>query len=159
MLCSPREPALRKARICYDYLAGGMGVAVYEALIRHRAIAMTENGLRLIALGDEWFARVGVDTNAAARQPRIFCRPCMDWSERRYHLAGSLGAAFLARCRELGWRKIERNSRVVRITSVDRGLRSLLLRLSTEKISKLASEVMFLRIAAMSRPHWRSRTE
>lgn len=116
MLSSPREPALRKARVCYDHLAGEVGVGVYEALTRHGALAASEDGLRLTKSGEEWFARMGVNTEAAARQRRIFCRPCMDWSERRFHLAGALGAALLNRFRELGWVKFDKHSRVVRIT-------------------------------------------
>lgn len=116
IVSSPREPALRKARICYDHLAGEMGVNVYEALTRHRALTTSEDGLRLTESGEAWFARMGVNTHAAAGQRRTFCRPCMDWSERRFHLAGALGAALLSRFRELGWVKFERDSRVVRVT-------------------------------------------
>lgn len=116
MLSSPREPALRKARVCYDHLAGEVGVNVYEAITRHGALTTSEDGLRLTESGEAWFARMGVNTQAAARQRRIFCRPCMDWSERRFHLAGALGAALLSRFRELGWMKFEKHSRVVRIT-------------------------------------------
>lgn len=127
ILSSPREPALRKARICYDHLAGEVGVMVYEALLRHGALTMSEDGLRLTEFGDEWLARIGVNTNATARQRRTFCRPCMDWSERRFHLAGALGAALLSRFRELGWVKFEKHSRVVRFTSAgDRGLQRFL---------------------------------
>lgn len=118
ILSSPREPALRKARICYDHLAGEVGVMIYEALIDHRALSMSKDGLRLTEFGDEWFERIGVNTRAAARQARTFCRPCMDWSERRFHLAGALGAALFSRFRELGWVKLEKTSRVVRFTSV-----------------------------------------
>jgi predicted methyltransferase len=116
MLSSPREPALRKARVCYDHLAGEVGVSVYEALTRQGALTTSEDGLRLTDSGEAWFARMGVNTEAAARQRRIFCRPCMDWSERRFHLAGALGAALLNRFRELGWVKFDKHSRVVRIT-------------------------------------------
>lgn len=125
IISSPRDPALRRARICYDHLAGEVGVTIYESLTRHRALTTSEDGLRLTPSGEEWFASMGVNTHAAARQRRTFCRPCMDWSERRFHLAGALGAALLSRFRELGWVKIEKHSRVVRITPVgDRELRS-----------------------------------
>ncbi len=117
LLSSPREPALRKARICYDHLAGEAGVAVYDALLRHGAFKMTAEALQLSAAGAAWFDRLGIDTNAAARQRRIFCRSCMDWSERRHHLAGSLGAALLARLYELKWAVRDRNSRVIKFTA------------------------------------------
>lgn len=116
ILSSPREPALRKARVCYDHLAGEVGVKVYESLTRHHALTTSDDGLRLTESGEAWFERMGVNTQDAARQRRTFCRPCMDWSERRFHLAGALGAALLSRFRELGWVKIEKHSRVVRIT-------------------------------------------
>lgn len=116
LLSSPREPALRRARICYDHLAGEFGVAAYEALLHHGVLAMSHGELRLGVSGAEWFERIGVDTEAAARQRRIFCRPCMDWSERRHHLAGSLGAALLSRLHSLKWAARDENSRVIRFT-------------------------------------------
>ena len=116
ILSSPREPALRKARICYDHLAGEVGVRVYEALLRHRVLEMSQKGLRLSESGVQWFGRLGINTDAAARQRRTFCRSCMDWSERRYHLAGSLGAALLSRFYDLGWARRDQSSRVIRFT-------------------------------------------
>ena len=118
IVSSPREPALRRARICYDHLAGEIGVTVYEGLLQRRMLRMSRDGLRPTEAGLEWFARLGIDTKAAARQRRTFCRPCMDWSERRFHLAGSLGAALLARFRELGWMKRDAGTRVIRLTSL-----------------------------------------
>ena len=116
ILSSPREPALRKARVCYDHLAGEVGVSVYEALLRHQLLEMSQKGLRLSQSGHDWFARLGVDTDATARQRRTFCRSCLDWSERRHHLAGSLGAALLSRFRDLRWTKPDRGSRIVQFT-------------------------------------------
>ena len=116
LLSSPREPALRKARICYDHLAGEFGVTAYEALLRHGVFELAREELRLSDPGVAWFRRLGIDTDAAARQRRTFCRPCMDWSERRHHLAGSLGAALLSRFQDLKWAARDRNSRVIRFT-------------------------------------------
>jgi DNA-binding transcriptional ArsR family regulator len=113
LVSSPREPALRKARVCYDHLAGELGVLAYESLVRRDLLEMSRQGLRLSAAGAEWFRRAGVDPNAASRQRRTFCRPCMDWSERRYHLGGSLGAALLSRVCEHGWARRCRSSRVL----------------------------------------------
>ena len=103
LVSSPREPALRKARICYDHLAGESGVTAYEALLRHGVLEISRGELKLGATGAEWFNRLGIDTAAAARQRRTLCRPCMDWSERRYHLAGALGAALWSRFADLEW--------------------------------------------------------
>ena len=127
ILSSPREPALRKARICYDHLAGEVGVRVYEALLHHRVLEMSQKGLRLSESGVQWFGRLGINTDAAARQRRTFCRSCMDWSERKFHLAGSLGAALLSRFYDLGWARRDRSSRVIRFTPKgERGLSDLI---------------------------------
>jgi len=115
-LASPREPALRKARVCYDHLAGEVGVGIYESLRRARALVDGADGLRLTPAGERWFARLAIDTQALAGQKRAFCRACLDWSERRHHLAGALGAALLARFIDLGWAKQARDSRVVLVT-------------------------------------------
>jgi DNA-binding transcriptional ArsR family regulator len=119
---SPREPALRKARVCYDHLAGELGVAAYEGLLRRGVFAVSDKELRLTKSGILWFRRWGIDAESAARQRRSLGRPCLDWSERRHHLAGSLGAALLTRLQDLKWAARERGSRVIRFTS--RGLRS-----------------------------------
>jgi len=116
LISSPREPALRKARICYDHLAGELGVLAYEALLRHGVVEVSKNGLGLTESGVQWFARIGVDAGAVARQRRAFCRPCMDWSERRHHLAGALGAAMLSRFCQLGWALRDKKSRAIRFT-------------------------------------------
>jgi hypothetical protein len=90
----------------------------YESLLRNDLLQMSRRQLRPSAAGIEWFRRVGIDTDAVSRQRRIFCRPCMDWSERRYHLAGSLGAAMLSRVCEFGWAKRDKASRVIRFTPI-----------------------------------------
>lgn len=114
---SPREPALRKARVCYDHLAGEMGVRIYEGLMKRRALVPGVDGLELTADGQHLFQKLRIDTAALSKQKRAFCRACLDWSERRHHLAGALGAALLARVVELGWAKRARDSRVVLFTA------------------------------------------
>src|SRR5271165_3219748 len=116
LISSPREPALRKARICYDHLAGELGVLAYESLLLHGVVEVSKKALRLTDPGVQWFARLGIDTHAVARQRRAFCRPCMDWSERRHHLAGSLGAALLSRFCDLGWAFRDKKSRAIHFT-------------------------------------------
>ena len=117
LVSSPREPALRKARVCYDHLAGELGVMGYETLLRNGVLTLSQQGLRPSASGLRWFKNADIDTDWAMRQRRTFCRPCLDWSERRYHLAGSLGASLLARLYDLGWAKREKASRVIRFTA------------------------------------------
>jgi DNA-binding transcriptional ArsR family regulator len=114
---SPREPALRKARVCYDHLAGEVGVSIFEGLLKKRALVRRQDELALTAAGQRLFQNLRIDTDALAGQKRAFCRACLDWSERRHHLAGALGAALLARIVELGWAKRARDSRVVVITA------------------------------------------
>ena len=114
---SPREPALRKARVCYDHLAGEVGVRIYESLMQRRALVPGVDGLELTAEGQRLFQKLRIDTDALSKEKRAFCRACLDWSERRHHLAGALGAALLARVVELGWAKRARNSRVVLLTA------------------------------------------
>jgi DNA-binding transcriptional ArsR family regulator len=116
LLASPREPALRKARVCYDHLAGELGVSAFESLLAGGVFARSADGVRLTETGISWFADLGIDTAALAGQRRTLCRPCMDWSERRQHLAGALGCALLSRVCELKWAKREKGSRVIRFT-------------------------------------------
>ena len=110
---SPREPALRKARVCYDHLAGELGVLAFDSLEQRRLLHKDEDGLKLTAQGGRFFRKLGVDVDALASRPRALCRACLDWSVRRHHLAGALGAALLSRCFALGWAKREKGSRVV----------------------------------------------
>ena len=111
---SPREPALRKARVCYDHLAGELGVLAFESLTKRRLLRSENENLELTISGRR-FCRddLGIDVDALAASRRPLCRTCLDWSVRRHHLAGALGAALLARCLELGWARRVKGSRVV----------------------------------------------
>jgi hypothetical protein len=112
---SPREPQLRKARVCYDHLAGELGVFAYEALRRRRLLRESEGTVALTPAGRVFFEKLGVELPDASAK-RSPCRACLDWSERRHHLAGALGAAFLARIQQLGWARRVKDSRVVAFT-------------------------------------------
>lgn len=109
----PREPALRKARVCYDHLAGELGVFVYAGLARHGAFALDADGVALTAPGRARVAALGVDADLPVATRRPLCRTCLDWSERRPHLAGALGAALLGRFQDLGWARRVPASRVL----------------------------------------------
>jgi DNA-binding transcriptional ArsR family regulator len=122
-----RAAALRHARSCYDHLAGRLGVAVMEALLRDGALASDGDGYELTDRGLALLADLGVRLRAS-RRPVI--RHCMDWSEQRHHLAGALGAAVLARLLELGWLERARQGRALLVT--DRGARELAGRLGVE---------------------------
>jgi DNA-binding transcriptional ArsR family regulator len=119
---SPREPALRKARVCYDHLAGELGVKAYETLLQRGCIEEQGEELRLTEAGKNWFGALEIDVEAAVGR-RHLCRPCLDWSERRHHLGGALGAQLLQRLLQLGWAKRDPASRVVAFNA--RGEREL----------------------------------
>ncbi len=112
----PREPALRKARVCYDHLAGELGVLACEALLAQGVFSTQETALQLTPTGAAWFAAMGIDTALAATQRRSFCRTCLDWSERRHHLGGALGRALLHRLYEWQWAAPAADSRVIHFT-------------------------------------------
>ena len=113
LVTGPREPALRKARVCYDHLAGELGVLAYDGLVARGWLADRGGSLFLTNAGADWLAAFGIDPARAARQRRTFCRPCLDWGERRHHLGGALGAALLGRFYELRWAERAKDSRVV----------------------------------------------
>jgi DNA-binding transcriptional ArsR family regulator len=110
---SPREPALRKARVCYDHLAGELGVLVFDSLEQRRFLRSGDEGPELTRQGRQFCIEIGIDVEALARQRRALCRACLDWSMRRSHLAGAVGAAVLGRSLELGWARRAKGSRVV----------------------------------------------
>lgn len=113
----PRDAAMRKARICYNHLAGEMGTQLYDSLIAAGHLH-AEPGAepQLTASGHALIERLKIDLPAlsAARAP--LCRDCLDWSERRFHLAGSLGRALLSRMEQLGWAKRDQDTRIIRFT-------------------------------------------
>ncbi|HET7548387.1 MAG TPA: helix-turn-helix domain-containing protein [Usitatibacter sp.] len=115
---SARDDALCFARTCYDHMAGRCGVAIADALVARGHIVLSDEGGEVTPSGERFFASFGVDL--APRGRRLFCQPCLDWSERRWHLRGVVGAGLLCRCLELGWFKRERDSRALRLTPAGR---------------------------------------
>jgi len=116
---SPARPwrggeALRTARTCYDHLAGRLGVALADALTTAEHVTLSTDGGEVTPSGHAFLQDFGAEP---AGGKRVFCRPCLDWSERRPHIAGRLGAALAARCLELGWIERQRDSRAVTITA------------------------------------------
>jgi DNA-binding transcriptional ArsR family regulator len=117
----PRDLALRRARTCYDHFAGQLGVALADALIAQGHLELTSDAGILTESGLAFFGRVGIDiepllARRTKRSGRVLCRPCLDWSERRLHLAGAVGAAICAHSFDHGWTRRLDNSRAVRIT-------------------------------------------
>lgn len=111
---------LRLARTCYDHLAGRIGVAVADALTSRHLIEEDGSEYRVTPAGQAWFVALGVDVAAARRRRRAWARRCLDWSERRPHLAGALGAALLARLLELDWVERLDGERALRVTPAGR---------------------------------------
>lgn len=109
----PRDPALRKARVCYDHLAGDYGVRMLDSLVASGALVSDGDNLMLTAGGESQFGTIGIDVQSLKTLRRPLCRACLDWSERRTHLAGSLGKALLAQFLEKGWARRAAGSRTV----------------------------------------------
>ena len=121
---SAQDDALRFARTCYDHLAGWLGVAIADALVDKGFIVLTEDGGEVTDAGAKFLTAFGAQLASKSPSRRIFCRPCLDWSERRYHIAGLVGAEICRRCLELSWLSRERDTRAVRVTTAGRkGLR------------------------------------
>lgn len=112
----PRDPALRKARVCYDHLAGDMGVRLFDSMMDRGLLAGDVDAITLTDAGQAFVAAFGIDLGAHVRSRRPLCRSCLDWSARRTHLAGSLGAALLDRFYALSWARRVGDSRAVAFT-------------------------------------------
>ena len=108
---------LAAARTCYDHLAGRLGVGIHDALVSRAALVVAEGGYGLSDSGRDLFAEMGIDAAAHTGGRRALARPCLDWSERRFHLAGTLPAAFACRCLDLGWIERRPGSRAIRVTA------------------------------------------
>ena len=113
---SAQDDALRLARTCYDHLAGRLGVAIADALVAKKFIVLSEEGGEVTSAGARFLVKFGAQLNSKSAGRRIFCRACLDWSERRYHVAGLVGAEIWRRCLELGWLARQRDTRAVRVT-------------------------------------------
>ncbi len=115
----PKDPALRRARICYDHLAGDLGVQMLDSMKKQRLVRQSKQAIELTVEGKRFLAdslQISAETLTHPRRP--LCKACLDWSERRHHLAGTLGAAMMTRFTELKWaaRDPAPGSRVVNFT-------------------------------------------
>jgi DNA-binding transcriptional ArsR family regulator len=119
-----RARSLRWARMCYDHLAGAVGVSVTEALLERDLLREQDGGYVLGPREAAEFGRFGIEMGRLDRRTRPLLRPCEDWSERRFHLAGSLGAALTATMLERRWIATREASRIVTVTET--GLAGLL---------------------------------
>jgi DNA-binding transcriptional ArsR family regulator len=112
---SARDDALRFARTCYDHLAGRVAVAIADALVA-KGFAVLGGGGEVTRAGALFLADFGAELQTSPQSRRIFCRPCLDWSERRYHVAGHVGAEICRCCLQRGWFERERDGRALRLT-------------------------------------------
>jgi len=112
----PRDQAMRHARSCYDHLAGRLAVALLEHWLTRKVLRETGDGLQLVPAGRRHLQRLGIDIAALERVRRPLCRTCIDWSERRRHLGGCLGAAVLEQVLTRRWAVREGRSRVLRFS-------------------------------------------
>ncbi|HWF00791.1 MAG TPA: winged helix-turn-helix domain-containing protein [Caulobacteraceae bacterium] len=113
----PRDPAMRQARVCYDHLAGELAVAMLDSLIRRGLIEDRAGSLCLSDEGGPFMRAFGVAAEALAAGRRPLCRPCLDWSVRRNHLAGALGQGLLNQIFARGWARRLPGQRVVAFTA------------------------------------------
>jgi DNA-binding transcriptional ArsR family regulator len=120
LVVGPRDAALRAARTCYDHLAGHLGVALADAMVRGGQVELANDAGLVTDAGVSLLGRIGIDVDGLmaprGKSKRILCRPCLDWSERRPHLAGAVGAALCAQCFAKGWIRRIKGTRAVAIT-------------------------------------------
>lgn len=114
----PEDAPLRRARTCYDHLAGRLGVALAEGLVQRRVLRRADGELALVrrGSGEELLNSWGINVAELERERRPMVRTCIDWTERRPHLAGALGAAIVDRFLETGWIRRRRDDRAVSVT-------------------------------------------
>jgi DNA-binding transcriptional ArsR family regulator len=113
----PRDPELRRARSCYDHLAGDLAVRMFDRLISRRLLTRRGDSLQVTREGQGFFANSGIDLAALGSGRRPLCRPCLDWSERRSHLGGALGAVVFDHIVARGWAVREGGTRIVRFSA------------------------------------------
>ncbi len=112
----PKERDMRIARSCYDHMAGRLAVAMADSLSASGSVLLSDEGALVTEKGKAFLEGLGIDLNSGAHSRRPLCRTCLDWSERRHHIAGRVGTALLERTLELGWIARKPDSRALRIT-------------------------------------------
>ena len=114
------DDQMRHARTCYDHIAGVLGVGLADSMTARDFVLLGDEAGEVTSAGEEFLTRLGVDLAAARAKRRVFCRPCLDWTERRLHIGGTVGAALAKRCFELEWIERVRDSRALAITPAGR---------------------------------------
>ena len=114
----PKDPALRRARVCYDHLAGELAVSLLDTLLQRSLLVEEGEDLCLTETGESYFGRIGIDLDSLTGSRRPVCKSCLDWSMRRSHLAGGLGKAVLDHTYGTGWARRVDGTRIVEFTPV-----------------------------------------
>jgi len=114
------DEQMRTARTCYDHIAGRLGVGMADALVERGHVVLAEDGGEVTEPGVAFFSTFGAEPLIRRKPHRAFCRPCLDWSERRLHIAGAVGAALCRHSLELGWIERSRDRRALAITAKGR---------------------------------------
>jgi DNA-binding transcriptional ArsR family regulator len=124
---SEDKSPLEKARTCYNHLAGSLAVGITAAIVERGLLREVGRDYQVTTKGTAWFSELGIDIQPLQKSGRVFARQCIDWSERRNHLAGALGSAFADQLFERQWLKRIGESRAVQITDLgSRELKGLL---------------------------------
>lgn len=109
---------VKYCRTCYDHLAGKVGVLIADKLVSRKIIKLQDKTFIVTKKGNIFFSKFGLELVKLKKQKRYYSKACLDWSERKYHLAGSLGNALLEKMLELDWLRKTKNSRAIVITSL-----------------------------------------
>jgi DNA-binding transcriptional ArsR family regulator len=117
---SKADDLMRRARTCYDHIAGALGVGIADQMIARAFVILGDEAGEVTPEGDAFLAELGVGLAAIRTKRRIFCRPCVDWTERRSHIGGAVGAAIACRCFEMKWIERVGGSRALSITPAGR---------------------------------------
>ncbi|MES2375332.1 MAG: helix-turn-helix transcriptional regulator [Bacteroidota bacterium] len=107
---------IQYCRTCYDHLAGKIAVDLTQSLINKQILVLGDNEFTVSADGEHWFGQMGLDVSTIRKAKRNFAKPCLDWTERKHHLSGALGAAMLKQMYDLHWIRPKANSRIVILT-------------------------------------------
>ena len=122
VVTGPRDISLQTARICYDHIAGRLGVAIADSLVAAGHVELSHEAGLLTEPGLAFLARIGIDVDGLRIEPSgrrkgpVLCRPCLDWRERRPHLAGRVGAALCQHSLSTGWVRRDSGTRALLVT-------------------------------------------
>ncbi|MFP7477124.1 ArsR/SmtB family transcription factor [Terribacillus saccharophilus] len=139
------DKAIRYARTCYDHLAGFLGIQIAKALVKSDYVHEDHDQFILTAKGETFFTDFGIDLETTRRTRRSFCHCCLDWSERKHHLAGALGQAMLERFLELDWLRKKQGSRALLLTETGKNGLSEVFGLDISEVHKTHDNKVYLR--------------